>query len=105
MKKTTKTKSTKNSGKRKSSAKKAPASARTSKSPTRKPSPRKKPVAKSELSLGVTPEERQHMIAIAAYVRAEKRGFVGGDAKDDWVQAEAEIDALLKKKLGTRSPG
>jgi hypothetical protein len=100
MKKTTKKKATKKSGKRKSSAKKAPASTRTSKSPKRKPSSKKKPSAKSKPALGVTPEERQHMIAIAAYVRAEKRGFVGGNAGDDWVQAEAEIDALLKKKLG-----
>jgi hypothetical protein len=98
MKKTTRKKSTKKSGKKKSTAKKAPA--RTSKSPKKRPSPKKKPVAKPELVLGVTPEQRQHMIAIAAYVRAEKRGFVGGDAKNDWVQAEAEIDALLKKKIG-----
>jgi hypothetical protein len=58
----------------------------------------KEPAAKSKAALGVTPEERQHMIAIAAYVRAEKRGFVGGDAVDDWLYAEAEIDTLLKKK-------
>jgi hypothetical protein len=99
MKKTTKKKPTKKSAKRKSSAKKAPTSTRTSKSPKKRPSSKKRPSAKSEPALGVTPEERQHMIAIAAYVRAEKRGFVGGDAGDDWVQAEAEIDALLKKKI------
>jgi hypothetical protein len=56
------------------------------------------PAAKSKVALSVTPEERQHMIAIAAYVRAEKRGFVGGDAVDDWLHAEAEINALLRKK-------
>jgi hypothetical protein len=56
------------------------------------------PAAKSKAALGVTPEERQHMIAIAAYVRAEKRGFVAGDTVDDWLHAEAEIDTLLKKK-------
>jgi hypothetical protein len=38
------------------------------------------------------------MIAIAAYIRAEKRGFDDGDAVDDWLHAEAEIDALLRKK-------
>ena len=100
MTKTTKKGPTKKSGKRKSSAKKAPSKSRTSKPAAKKPSSKKKPSAKSEPALGVTPEERQHMIAIAAYVRAEKRGFVGGNAGDDWVQAEAEIDALLKKKLG-----
>lgn len=43
----------------------------------------------------VTPEERYNMIAEAAYYRAESRGFVGGDPAQDWVEAEAEIDAAL----------
>ena len=64
----------------------------------RNPFSDKEPAAKSKVALGVTPEKRQHMIAIAAYVRAEKRGFVGGDAVDDWLHAEAEINALLRKK-------
>lgn len=37
--------------------------------------------------------DRQEMIAIAAYYRAERRGFDGGDAMQDWLEAEAEIDA------------
>lgn len=37
-------------------------------------------------------EDRQEMIAIAAYYRAERRGFSGGDAMQDWLEAEAEID-------------
>jgi ABC-type transporter Mla subunit MlaD len=36
------------------------------------------------------------MIAEAAYVRAERRGFVGGDPLADWLDAEAEVDARLK---------
>jgi uncharacterized protein YfcZ (UPF0381/DUF406 family) len=32
------------------------------------------------------------MIAEAAYFRAERRGFQGGDPLDDWLQAEAEVD-------------
>ena len=44
----------------------------------------------------VTPEERYRMIAEAAYFRAEKRGFTGGDVVNDWIQAEAEIDHLLQ---------
>ena len=35
------------------------------------------------------------MIAMAAYYRAEKRGFTGGSQEDDWLQAEAEIDCTL----------
>jgi hypothetical protein len=38
------------------------------------------------------------MIAEAAYLRAERRGFAGGSDKEreDWLMAEAEVDALLK---------
>ena len=45
----------------------------------------------------VTPEERWNLIAIAAYYRAEKRGFVGGDPAQDWWEAELEIDAELAR--------
>jgi hypothetical protein len=37
-------------------------------------------------------EERQRMIAEAAYFRAQARGFQGGDPVDDWLTAEAEIN-------------
>jgi hypothetical protein len=37
------------------------------------------------------------MIAEAAYFRAERRGFTSGDALRDWCEAEAEIDARLRK--------
>lgn len=40
-------------------------------------------------------EERQRMIAEAAYFRAMQRGFSGGDPVDDWLVAEREIDRLL----------
>lgn len=43
----------------------------------------------------VSAEERQRMIAEAAYYRALARGFVGGDPLEDWLAAEAEIDRAL----------
>ena len=43
----------------------------------------------------VTSSQRQQMIAEAAYFKAERRGFNGGDAVRDWCEAEAEIDARL----------
>ena len=46
---------------------------------------------------GVTPEQRYRMICDAAYFRAERRGFVGGNALQDWLDAEAEIDGLLRE--------
>lgn len=41
---------------------------------------------------------REHMIAEAAYYRAEKRGFAAGDSMRDWLDAEVEIDQTLTKK-------
>ena len=40
-------------------------------------------------------EQREQMIAEAAYYRAEGRGFADGDPFLDWLDAEREIDALL----------
>jgi hypothetical protein len=44
----------------------------------------------------VTAEERLAMIAQAAYFNAEQRGFAPGGETEDWLRAEAEIDALLR---------
>lgn len=46
---------------------------------------------------GITPEQRYRMICDAAYFRAERRGFVGGNAVQDWLDAESEIDELLRE--------
>lgn len=46
----------------------------------------------------VLPEERRRFIAEAAYFRAERRGFANGGDLGDWVEAEAEIDALLNTR-------
>jgi hypothetical protein len=46
-------------------------------------------------SAGVDTQERQHLIAETAYLKAEQRGFKGGDPAQDWKEAEAEIDRLL----------
>jgi hypothetical protein len=44
----------------------------------------------------VNPAQREQMIAEAAYFRAERHGF-GGDAVRDWCEAEAEVDARLRR--------
>ena len=41
-------------------------------------------------------EERRRLIAEAAYLRAEQRGFIGGDPVQDWMEAEADLDNRLK---------
>ncbi len=43
----------------------------------------------------ISAEERYRMIAEAAYYRAVKRGFAGGDTVNDWLEAQAEVDAEL----------
>ncbi|HEY7889359.1 MAG TPA: DUF2934 domain-containing protein [Steroidobacteraceae bacterium] len=40
------------------------------------------------------------MIAQAAYLRAERRGFAPGNEEEDWLAAEAEVDALLRAGHG-----
>lgn len=60
----------------------------------------KKPVAAAKTTNNtpppdINPEERYRMIAVAAYYRAEKRGFIGGDPSQDWVEAEAEVNQLI----------
>jgi chromosome segregation ATPase len=46
---------------------------------------------------GTDTERRRQLIAEAAYYRAEKRGFDGGDPAADWTEAEKEIDARLQR--------
>jgi hypothetical protein len=41
-------------------------------------------------------EARRELIAVGAYLRAERRGFSHGHAEEDWLAAEAEVDALLR---------
>ena len=44
----------------------------------------------------VTPEQRDQMIAEAAYYQAERRHFEGGDPIQDWLAAETEICSFLQ---------
>ena len=45
----------------------------------------------------LTAEQRRYYVEVAAYYIAERRGFCGGSEVDDWVQAEAESDRLLRE--------
>lgn len=64
----------------------------------------KKPAATAkktsrQAAANVTPEQRRYYVEVAAYYIAERRGFQGGNELDDWVQAEREIDRLLRDGL------
>ena len=48
----------------------------------------------------VSEDARRAMIAQAAYLRAEGRGFAPGGEIEDWMAAEAEVDALLRAGNG-----
>ncbi|MGH8144665.1 MAG: DUF2934 domain-containing protein [Steroidobacteraceae bacterium] len=41
------------------------------------------------------PAQRHRLIAEVAYLRAQRRGFEPGGNLDDWLAAEAEVDAAL----------
>lgn len=45
-----------------------------------------------------SPDDRFRMIAEAAYLKAEQRGFQGGNEMSDWLQAEAEVDARFASR-------
>ncbi len=40
--------------------------------------------------------DQREMIAREAYLRAEKRGFNGGDPVQDWLEAEAKVSEMMK---------
>ena len=44
-----------------------------------------------------TPAEREQMIAEAAYFRAQGRHFAPGQELEDWLEAEAELEAKLDR--------
>ncbi len=52
---------------------------------------------KASKSTGRKAAERERMIAEAAYFRAERRGFSGGDSVTDWLAAEKEVDHRLRQ--------
>ena len=53
------------------------------------------------VSISLSTGDRESMVRTAAYFRAQQRNFATGHALDDWLAAEAEIDAaLLESRLG-----
>jgi hypothetical protein len=92
---------------RTASATAAPASPR--KSPA-KPKATKPKVAKpkaperNDVATSLTPVERQRMVELAAFFRAERRGFAPGHEFEDWLAAEAEIAVLVPAPAAVRKP-
>ena len=72
------------------------------KATSRAASPPKSPPVVMPPRAKLTPEARRALIAEAAYLRAERRGFVPGQETEDWLAAEVEVDALLKGGQSSR---
>ncbi len=71
-------------------------SSATSNRPPRKRAASATPDTASTLgSMTVSADVRRGMIAEAAYLRAERRGFAPGHEDEDWLAAEKEVDAQL----------
>lgn len=77
--------------------------------PLAKKTPAKKPVlakktatnaavSKSKKIPTSSEDERYNLINETAYLMAEKRGFQGNQAMDDWLQAEMEVNARFAAK-------
>jgi hypothetical protein len=90
---------------KKAAAKPAEAKVAIKKAPTSKAAPAESKPAKKVTaketktseskndSMTISPEHRYHMIATAAYFKAQQRGFAAGYHVQDWITAEKEIDA------------
>jgi hypothetical protein len=74
----------------------------TDNTPSRSTRPRKSPPVVMPPGAKITSEARRALIAEAAYLRAERRGFAPGHETEDWVAAEAEVDGLLKVGQSSR---
>jgi hypothetical protein len=66
--------------------KKVPAKVRVAKPGTR---------VRTGVATSLTPLERLRMVEIAAFFRAERRGFAPGYEVEDWLAAEVEVAAQL----------
>jgi hypothetical protein len=67
------------------------------------PRVRKTAAKKAPARVVISEDVRRGMIAEGAYLRAERRGFAPGHEDEDWIAAEAEVDALLKARYGATS--
>jgi hypothetical protein len=54
-----------------------------------------RPVVRTDVVTSLPESDRTRMIELAAFYRAERRGFVPGFEAEDWLAAEAEIAAQI----------
>ncbi len=71
-----------------------PAPVATKKEPAKTRAAKPKAKSPARAATAVVPD-RLRMVEIAAYFRAERRGFEPGRELEDWIAAEAEVEAQL----------
>jgi hypothetical protein len=72
--------------------------------PRRKTTRAQQTAAPTPSRVEISENARRGMIAEGAYLRAERRGFMPGFEVEDWLAAEAEVDALLEAEQGSKMP-
>lgn len=75
---------------------KSKSTSKRSRSPTRVPEAVRPAEQVNRLHLSTI--DRRAMVETAAYYRAERRRFASGHELEDWLSAEAEIEALLRSR-------
>jgi hypothetical protein len=78
----------------------APRPTKSAPARTARPLPGTRKPSAAPARVALTAEARLAMIAQSAYLRAERRGLAPGHETEDWLAAEAEVDALLKLSHG-----
>ena len=66
--------------------------------------PARKPATRAKTAPAAPDADRQALIAIAAYYRAEMRGFAPGRELEDWFAAEAELSATTTPAPARKPP-
>lgn len=97
---TKKTAARKTAAKKSATGKKVAKKKVAAKAPAKAPAQKAAPTATTTATTTaprrtVSVEERRHMIAEAAYRKAYERQFRNGSPQQDWLDAEAEVDARL----------
>lgn len=79
--------------------------ATTKKTPAKRSAaaPAEKSVTSKSSAPAAKGDKRRAMIAEVAFCYAEQRDFQGDMAMDDWLRAEAEVDARLAGKRKTKT--
>jgi hypothetical protein len=78
--------------------------ARPKAAPPKAAAPRKAAAEPPAATVTVRPEspDRGELVRLAAYFRAERRGFAPGHELEDWIAAEAEVAATLVSPAAPR---